>query len=437
MTQGSLSALGFLTVFVFLALTMSRRLSVTVALIMVPGVTAALGGFSGKAMGQMMLDGIKNVAPVGIMIMFAILYFGLMLEVGLFEPLVKWLLRIMRGDPLRVVLGTAFLTSVVALDGDGATTFMITLSAMVPVYEALGMSRLVLSGTVCLAAGVMNILPWGGPTARAMAVLKADADLVFNPVIPAMVAGMAWVFAVAALFGYRERARVGIQATAVEDLRPLSPEEAKLRRPELFWMNAFLTTLLLFALIRGLLPLPVLFMLAYSVALPLNFRDPDAQMKRISAQGHAVGFVSTMVFSAGIFTGILSGTGMITAMSKTLVTLIPAPLTPFLPVIVAVTSMPLSLLFTPDAYYFGVLPILAQSATQLGLDPLTIGRAAVLGQMTTGFPLSPLTASTFILVGMSKVELGEHQRFIFRWAFGSTLVMTLVALATGAIPVSR
>jgi CitMHS family citrate-Mg2+:H+ or citrate-Ca2+:H+ symporter len=63
-----------------------------------------------------------------------------------------------------------------------------------------------------------------------------------------------------------------------------------------------------------------------------------------------------------------------------------------------------------------------------------VARAAILGQMTTGFPLSPLTASTFILLGMAGVELGANQRFVFRWAFGTTLVMTAVALATGAVP---
>ena len=114
---------------------------------------------------------------------------------------------------------------------------------------------------------------------------------------------------------------------------------------------------------------------------------------------------------------------------------IPTSLGPYLPVFVAVTSMPLSLVFTPDAYYFGVLPNLAQAGTAYGIDTAIIGRAAILGQMTTGFPLSPLTASTFILVGMSGVDLGDHQKFIFKWAFGTTLVMTPVAILTGAIPI--
>ena len=411
---------------------MSKRMSVTAALIVVPVTTAFIGGFA-PTMGKMMLDGILRVAPTGIMITFAIFYFGLMLEVGMFAPLVERLIRIVKGDPLKVVLATAFLTVAVALDGDGATTFMITISAMLPIYQRLNMSRLVLSGTICLAAGVMNIIPWGGPTARAMAVLQVDSLTLFNPVIPAMLAGLAWVFAVAFYFGKKERARVGILDLSFEHEIKLTEEEARLRRPKLLWFNLLLTAVLVVALIENLMPLPILFMIAYGIALVVNFPSPKEQMERITAQAGNVVFVSSMIFAAGIFTGILTGTKMIGAMSQTLVSLIPTALSPYLSLIVAVTSMPLSLVFTPDAYYFGMLPIISQTASAFGVEPVKIGRAAILGQMTTGFPLSPLTASTFILVGMSGVEFGEHQKHIFWWAFGSTIVMTIVALLIGVI----
>ncbi len=427
-----LSFLGFLTVFAFLYLIMSKRMSVTAALIIVPVTTALIGGF-GAAMGKMMLAGLLKVAPTGIMITFAIFYFGLMLEVGMFAPLVERLIRLVKGDPLKVVLATAFLAVSVALDGDGATTFMITISAMLPIYQRLNMSRLVLSGTICLAAGVMNLIPWGGPTARAMAALNVDSLTLFNPVIPAMIAGLIWVFGVAYYFGKKERARVGILDVDFEHEITLSEEEAKLRRPKLLWFNLLLTVVLVVALIQSIMPLPILFMIAYGIALVVNFPNPKEQMERITAQANSVVFVSSMIFAAGIFTGILTGTKMITAMSQTLVSLIPGALSPFLPLIVALTSMPLSLVFTPDAYYFGMLPIISQTAAAFGIESVNVGRAAILGQMTTGFPLSPLTASTFILVGMSGVELGEHQKHIFWWAFGSTVVMTGVCLLTGVI----
>ena len=251
--------------------------------------------------------------------------------------------------------------------------------------------------------------------------------------IPAMLTGLAWVFCVAYYFGLQERKRLGVQHVDYEHNQALSPEEAALRRPKLLWFNLILTIVLVVALIQNLMPLPILFMIAYAIALIVNFPNPKDQMARITAQGTNVVFVSSMIFAAGIFTGILTGTKMIGAMSQTLVSLIPTSLGSYLSLIVAVTSMPFSLIFTPDAYYFGVLPIISQTAAAFGIEPAQIGRAAILGQMTTGFPLSPLTASTFILVGMSGVELGDHQRFIFKWAFGSTLVMTVVAWVMGAI----
>src|SRR4051795_2411440 len=186
---------------------MTKRMSVLVALVLIPTIGGLLAG-AGLGLGKMMLDGIGRVAPVGVMIIFAVLYFGLMLDVGLFDPMIRRLLRFVKGDPLKVVLATAILTMAVSLDGDGATTFLITVSAMLPLYQRLGMNQLVLSGIVCLGAGVMNIIPWGGPTVRAMAALKADASAIFNPVVPAMVVGILWVLFVAFMMGRREKRRL-------------------------------------------------------------------------------------------------------------------------------------------------------------------------------------------------------------------------------------
>jgi CitMHS family citrate-Mg2+:H+ or citrate-Ca2+:H+ symporter len=140
-----------------------------------------------------------------------------------------------------------------------------------------------------------------------------------------------------------------------------------------------------------------------------------------------------MIFAAGIFSGILTGSKMIEEMANALVTLIPSNHANLLPTLTAITSLPASMLFTPDAYYFGVVPILSQTANQFGIDQLEIGRAALLGQMTVGFPISPLTSSTFLLVGLAEVDLGEHQRQTFKWAWGTSIVMTIVAILTGSI----
>ncbi|MGW3962513.1 CitMHS family transporter [Amycolatopsis sp. NPDC005003] len=424
-----LAASGFVTIALFLVAVLSRRVSVLIALTALPVLVAVATGHGG-ALGTLIGGGLVKVAPVAIMITFAVLYFSLMIDAGLFDPAVARVLRWAKGDPLKITVGTAVLTLLVALDGDGASTFLITVSALLPIYDRLGMRRIVLAGVVCLGAGVMNMVPWGGPTARAMAALHLGSGDVFVPAIPAMVAGILWVLLAAVLIGRSERRRLGV--VELDDLVP-APEPRTGWARFRFWFNVLLTLALVAVLLAQLFPLEVVFVVAFVVAVIVNRPKWEQQQELFAKHGSNVVLVTTMIFAAGVFTGILGGTGMIQAMAHWLVGIIPPGAGGVLPVLVAVTSMPLSLVFTPDAYYFGVLPVLAETSAALGGSPAEIGTAAILGQMTTGFPLSPLTASTFILVGMSGVELGAHQRFVFKWAFGTTLVMTAAALLTGAI----
>lgn len=441
-----LALLGFLTIGLFLVLTMTRRLSVLVALVAVPVVMAVIGGF-GDELGSLITDGFLQVAPVAVMITFAVLYFSLMVDEGLFDPIIRRIVRWAKSDPLKITVGTAVLTLLVALDGDGATTFLITVSAMLPIYQRLGMRPIVLAGVVCLGAGVMNLVPWGGPTARAMAALHADSSEIFMPMIPAMAAGILWVLFASYLIGRKERARLGVQDVELAAVVPnrdgasgsgpgtLSATDLASGRGVRvrFWFNAALTVVLIVALLLQRYPLEMLFILAFAIALLVNRPTWSGQQRLLERHGYNVLLVTSMIFAAGVFTGVLGGSGMITEMAEAAVQVIPEGAGNLLPVITAVIGMPLSLVFTPDAFYFGVLPVLAETTAAMGGNPHEIGRAAILGQMTTGFPLSPLTASTFILVGMTAVELGDHQRFIFKWAFGTTLVMTVVALATGGL----
>ncbi len=428
-----LSLLGFATIGIFLVLIITKRLSVITALVLVPLVMGLLAGFSPKELGEMILAGIKQVAPTGILLMFAVLYFATMLDAGLFDPVIAAIIRYVKGDPLKVIVGTAILTMIVHLDGDGTATFMIVMSAFLPIYKQLNINRLMLPGIVALSVGPLHLVPWSGTSARAISTLKTDATQLFNPNLPAIIAGVIWVLCVAYWFGLQERKRLGIADFQYVHHENLTDEQRQFRRPKLIWINALLTVGLILTLMKGWVPAPALFIVAAMVALLINYpRLPD-QQKVLRNHGNNIFLVSSMIFAAGVFSGILTGSNMIDAMATSVVSLIPQQHAAWLPTLTAITSMPASLLFTPDAYYFGVVPILSQTATQFGIDPLEIGRAALLGQMTVGFPVSPLTASTFLLVGLAEVDLGDHQRFILKWAFGTTLVMTFAALLTGSI----
>jgi CitMHS family citrate-Mg2+:H+ or citrate-Ca2+:H+ symporter len=438
------ATLGFLTVGTFLVLTLWTRVSVLVCLVLVPIVFAVIGGY-GPELGTFIGEGVLKVAPVAVMIAFAVLYFSLMVDLGLFDPIIKRVLSWAGGDPMKITVGTAVVTLLVALDGDGASTFLITVSAFLPIYKRIGMRPLILTGVVALAAGVMNMIPWGGPTVRAMASLDLTNAELFIPVLPAMGVGILWVLLAAYLIGRRERSKIGVcDITPIEEAETpkrgpgtvhqddLSPRVLDVGRARQMF-NVVLTLALIVILLFQLFPLEVAFVIAFALAVAVNVPRWEQQRELFDRHGGNVVLVVSMIFAAGVLTGILSETGMITAMAEALVGVVPDSAASLLPVITAVLAMPLSLVFTPDAFYFGVLPVLAETTAAFGGDPAEIGRAAILGQMTTGFPLSPLTASTFILVGMAGVELGKHQRHIFLWAFATTLVMTVAALATGAL----
>ena len=428
-----LSLLGFATILVFLVLIMTKKLSVMTALVITPVVFGLLAGFNPKELGDFALAGIKQVAPTGVLLMFAVLYFATMLDAGLFDPVIAAIIKSVKGDPLKVILGTAILTMIVHLDGDGTATFMIVLSAFLPIYKQLKINRKILASIVALSVGPLHLVPWSGTSARAISTLKSDAVHIFNPNIPAIIAGIVWVLFVAYFFGQKERKRLGIIEFEYNHKDNLNTEQHQLRRPNLLIINAILTITLIIALTKGWLPAPVLFVIASMIALLVNYPKLADQQKVIKSHGTNIFLVSSMIFAAGIFSGILTGAKMIDAMANSLVALIPQQHASWLPTLTALTSLPASILFTPDAYYFGVVPILSQTATQFGIDPLEIGRAALLGQMTVGFPISPLTASTFLLVGLTEVDLGEHQRHTFFWAWGTTIVMTVMALLTGSI----
>jgi citrate-Mg2+:H+ or citrate-Ca2+:H+ symporter, CitMHS family len=468
-----LTILGFTMIATFLVLIMLKKMSPIAALVLIPALFCVFVG-KGANLGDYVIDGVTSLAPTAAMLMFAIVYFGVMIDVGLFDPIVRGILKFCKADPMRIVVGTAVLAAIVSLDGDGSTTFMITVSAMYPLYKRLKMSMVVMTGVAAMANGVMNTLPWGGPTARAATALKLDASDIFVPMIPALAVGLLGVFVLSYALGLRERKRLGVltldevlepetetvlvgaggsgdektpvrtggagsgtdadapQDTEKEDdgFQGLDPHRATLR-PKLYWFNALLTVTLLTAMIMEWLPIPVLFLIGAALVLTVNFPHIPDQKARIAAHAENVLNVSGMVFAAAVFTGVLQGTGMVEHMAKWMVDVIPEGMGPHMALVTGVLSLPLTYFMSNDGFYFGVLPVLAEAGAAHGVSPLEIARASLVGQ-----PLhmsSPLVPAVYVLVGMAKVEFGDHTRFTVKWAALTSLVVLGAGILFGII----
>ncbi|EFL14294.1 citrate:proton symporter [Streptomyces sp. C] len=492
-----LTFLGFAMIATFLVLIMLKKMSPIAALVLIPALFCVFAG-KGAHLGDYVIDGVGKLAPTAAMLMFAIVYFGVMIDVGLFDPIVRGILRFCKADPVRVVVGTAVLAAIVSLDGDGSTTFMITVSAMYPLYKRLGLSLVVMTGVAATANGVMNTLPWGGPTARAATALKLDAADIFVPMIPALAVGLLFVFVLAYVLGVRERRRVGSLvmpgAETVEEslvaagpgagetaqdtrtagsapapgagapaggspaagaphaapadgvpadaapanaapadgdgFQGLDPRRPTLR-PHLYWFNAGLTLALLTAMIMELLPIPVLFLLGAALALTVNFPHMPDQKARIAAHADNVLNVAGMVFAAAVFTGVLTGTGMVKHMADWLVGAIPEGMGPHMALVTGLLSLPLTYFMSNDGFYFGVLPVLAEAGAAHGVSPLEIARASLVGQAL--HMSSPLVPAVYVLVGMARVEFGDHTRFTVKWAALTSVVVLAAGMVFGII----
>ncbi|PZU04168.1 MAG: citrate:proton symporter [Gordonia sp. (in: high G+C Gram-positive bacteria)] len=490
-----LVALGLLMVATFMFLIMTKRTTPVVGLILVP---IAFGLFAGAGLGisDMITDGIEDLAPTAAMLFFAIIYFGIMIDVGLFDPIVRGVVRAVKADPARLVVGTALLAMVVSLDGDGSTTFIIVTSALLPLYLKLGVSPVVLTVTAGLANGTLNILPWGGPTARAAAALGISPSEVFIPMIPSLVVGLVIVLLFSYHLGLMERRRIGsitIKESVLaresadvlvgsgggngtgngrgrglrrgtggsgrgnsgteafgagsDELRntdsgdtadagivagALDPDRATLR-PKLFWINASLTVVLLAVLGMDVVAIPVLFMVAAGIALVINFPHIKDQQQAITRHSSSIVSVVAMVLAAAVLTGVFAGTGMVEAIAQWLTSVLPDSMGPHLAVITGLLSMPFTFLMSNDAFYFGVLPVLSETAATYGITPAEMARASITGQ--TVHMQSPLVPAILLLVSLAGVSLADHHKKVLWRAAAVSVAMLVVGTLVGAIPI--
>jgi len=428
-----LAIAGLITIVVLLGAILSQRVSALTALIAVP-LIAALAIGSGKSTAMFIVHGIQTVAPVAGMFIFAILYFGVMTDAGMLDPIIDRILRTVGTNPPRIVVGTALLALLVHLDGSGAVTFLITIPVMRPLYDRLGMDRRVLACAASMAAGV-NFLPWTGPMIRASAALHISVTDIFRPLLGVQAVGIAFVFVTAWWLGKREARRLGGEKRDEQAMqRKLDPAALGLRRPRLFWINLALTLFLIAAMIGLRLDPVAVFMAGLVLALWLNYPNLKMQAGRIDAHARAALMMAAILFAAGSFTGIMKESGMLVAMTKAAIHVVPPHLAPHLPFVLGMLSMPLSLLFDPDSFYFGVLPVLAGVASKFGIPSVRMAQAAVLGQMTTGFPVSPLTPATFLIIGLAGIELRDHQKFSFPFLLAASVLMTLACVVLRVFP---
>lgn len=442
MSDTILALLGFATVITVIVLLLRNVTVPALAFVSVSTITAAIlvatGAFTLDEMAGFIKEGVKGVHGTAILFIFSVLFFGVMTDAGMFDKIIGALMKKVGNNVVGVALMTCLIAIIGHLDGGGASTFLITIPAMLPVYKRLHMRRETLLLICVTSMGVMNLLPWGGPTMRAASVLGVESNDLWSQILPMQIVGLVLAVGTAIFWGLQEKKRIAkLGDAAVEDVGKYDDSDSEeknneLARPKNFIFNVILTLAVIIVLVLDIFPSYYVFMVGCALGILVNYRGKKLQNSIIKSHASAGLSMASTILCAGVFLGVLSKSGIMEKMAIMMAIVIPASLGRFLPVIIGVLSVPLALLFDTDSYFYGLLPVLISVGNQFGVNPAHIAIAMVVCRNCATF-ISPVAPATYLGIGLAGVEIKDHIKYCFGWQWGVSIVCLVAGLILGVI----
>lgn len=442
MSDTILALLGFATVIAVIVLLLRNVTVPALAFVGVSTITAAIlvatGAFTLDEMADFIKEGVKGVHGTAILFIFSVLFFGVMTDAGMFDKIIGALMKKVGNNVIGVTLMTCLIAIIGHLDGGGASTFLITIPAMLPVYKRLHMRRETLLLICVTSMGVMNLLPWGGPTMRAASVLGVEPNDLWSQIVPMQVVGLVLAVGTAIFWGFQEKKRIAkLGDAAVEDAGKYDDSESEeknneLARPQNFLFNVILTLAVIIVLVMDIFPSYYVFMVGCALGILVNYRGKKLQNSIIKSHAASGLTMASTIMCAGVFLGVLSKSGIMEKMAIMMASVIPASMGKFLPVIIGVLSVPLALLFDTDSYFYGLLPVLISVGNQFGVNPAHIAIAMVVCRNCATF-ISPVAPATYLGIGLAGVEIKDHIKYCFGWQWGVSLICLVAGLILGVI----
>ena len=430
------------------------KVSPVVAMALVPTVGALVLGFGFEDLQAFFTSGLDQVMSIVVMFIFAIIFFGILSDAGLFDPVIRRLILMTRGRVLLVTIGTVVIGAVAHLDGAGATTFLLTIPALLPLYQALNMSKYLLLLLVSLSASIMNMVPWGGPLIRSATVINEDPGEMYQQLVPLQGVGMVMLLGLAVLLGVREirsiNAKVGtgmVQSVGNVDVRTIandfSARQLEDRKdlvgkinshPVIYWLNIVVVIAVLTTMLAGWLDPALSFVLGVSVLLPMNFNSAKLQIDRMKAHAPNALMMASVIIAAAVFLGVLNESGMLENVALAMLQIIPESVGQYLHIIVGVFGVPLDMLTSTDAYYFSVMPVVEATASQFGVAATSTAYAMLIGNVIGTF-VSPFAPAVWLAMGLAEADIGKHIRYSFVIMWGFSVALLLVAMLMGIVQV--
>ena len=442
MSETVLALLGFATVIAVIVLLLRNVTVPSLAFVSVSTITAIIlvvtKAFTLDEVAGFIKEGVKGVHGTAVLFIFSVLFFGVMTDAGMFDKIIGALMKKVGNNVVGVALMTCVIAIIGHLDGGGASTFLITIPAMLPVYKRLHMRRETLLLICVTAMGVMNLMPWGGPTMRAASVIEMEPNDLWFQLMPMQVVGFVLAIGTAIFWGFQEKKRIAkLGDAAAEEAGKYDDSDegagsTDLARPQNFVFNVILTLAVIIVLVMDIFPSYYVFMVGCALGILVNYRGKKLHSSIIKSHASAGLSMASTILCAGVFLGVLSKSGIMEKMAVMMANVIPTSLGKFLPVIIGILSVPLALLFDTDSYFYGLLPVLVSVGNQFGVNPAHIAIAMVVCRNCATF-ISPVAPATYLGIGLAGVEIKDHIKFCFGWQWGVSIVCLVAGLIMGVI----
>ena len=434
-----LGFLGLLMIVIIVWALIQSKTNPVPIFVIVPIIAAVIAGFGPEDIFKFIQTGVSKTWSTAVLFIFSIVYFSLMSDVGLFDPMVNYLAKKAGNNIMLVTIATAMIAVIGHLDGALASTLLITIPAMLPIYKKLHIRPVVLVCIIGAAMSIMNLVPWGGPVARTGVVLNADVNALWQELIPLQGVGLVILLVFAAYMGMVEKRHgAGINPTGEAALLDSSivPADSNtttadieaMKRPKLLWFNGILTLIVILLLCFTKIPLYGAFMFGLAIALIVNFPGAKAQAKAIKMHADTALTMPMILLASGVFLGVLSGTKMMDNMASMLIALVPDFLGPHLQTVFGIFGVPIGMLLGTDSYFFGLVPLAISVGQKFGVNPQDMAMAMLISK-NYGVLVTPHAATTFLACGLAGIEIKDMLKFCAPRLF----VMSLISLAFGAM----
>ena len=434
-----LGVVGFLMICIIVWALIQSKTNPVPIFVIVPIVAALLCGFTPVQIFGFIKAGVSKTWSTAVLFIFSIVYFSMMGDVGLFDPMVNWLVKKAGSNIMMVTIATACIAVIAHLDGALASTLLITIPAMLPIYKKLHIRPVVLCCIIGAAMSIMNLVPWGGPVARTGVVLNADVNALWKELIPMQGVGLVILLIFAGYMGLVEKRRgAGVNPTGEAalldeslngaDSTATEAEVEAMKRPKLLWVNALITAMVIGLLCFTKIPLYGAFMFGLALALIINFPGAKAQGKAIKMHADTALTMPMILLASGVFLGVLSGTKMMGEMAKMMITLVPGALGGHLQDIFGVLGVPIGMLLGTDSYFFGLVPLAIGVGEKFGVQAHDMAMAMLIAK-NYGVLVTPHAATTFLCCGLAGVEIKD----LLKFCAPRLWVMSLISLACAAV----